>query len=299
MGNVPPTARIAHLQSLGFTIAQCRAALDAADDDMDKAEKLLMGTLSQAQAGAARVRAADAPAAASEARVDRKVSRVPLSELLDDLDDQRDQHVPYGWSELDEVTVSEAHYVADLSKLCSIMTALRNDVDLQREDELAIFSNIETVRGVNGQLSAELHRKASVEDREPLATLAAAFEASAPYMRAYGAFCANAVSAPEALARARAAGGAPFEASLAGAEAELGETLLSLLKKPAERLGQYPQLLRALIEAVPSSHRAAPALRRAAVAVEAVAAEVNDKVRAAEERGRAASVVVGGSRAQF
>ena len=38
--------------------------------------------------------------------------------------------------------------------------------------------------------------------------------------------------APEALARVRAAGGAPFEASLAGAEAELGETLLSLLKKP-------------------------------------------------------------------
>ena len=26
MGNVQPTARIAHLQSLGFTIAQCRAA---------------------------------------------------------------------------------------------------------------------------------------------------------------------------------------------------------------------------------------------------------------------------------
>ena len=48
--------------------------------------------------------------------------------------------------ELEEIEVTETAYVADLNALCGMMTTLRRDGLLSREDETAIFSNVETAR---------------------------------------------------------------------------------------------------------------------------------------------------------
>ena len=309
MGGAQPTARLQRLLDLGFSVAECRAALEAAEDDVAKAEAMLLQTLSEIAAKEARNRA-EGLRRRREASCST-VSRVSVESLLEPLEPEatggggegggtrvadnrfsvetQPKPEPAIWEitpELEDVDATEIEYVAELNALCKIMEALRLEGVLGREDEAAIFANVDALRAVNTQLLAELHRKPSTGERDPLTTLAAAFEAAAPYLRAYSTFCASFVTSQKALSRVRAAKGAPFEARLREAEAEVGQPLSSLLIKPVQRLTKYPLLFKELERAVPPSHRAAVALRRAARAVEGVVAEVNEKVRHAEGQAR-------------
>ena len=89
--------------------------------------------------------------------------------------------------------------VADLSLFCEkCLQPLRAEQALTKEQEAAVFSNWEVIRGVNQQLLDALSAPAP---EDPLVRAAAAFESMAPWLKSYSVYSANFVTAQEKLDR--------------------------------------------------------------------------------------------------
>ena len=103
---------------------------------------------------------------------------------------------------------------------------------LTKEQETSIFSNCESLHKIHEELLAALSL-AERPNTDALACTAAAFDALAPYMRAYSAYCANFVMATERLERHRARSAA-LDSALREAEIQAGQTTGSMLIKPVQ-----------------------------------------------------------------
>ena len=133
---------------------------------------------------------------------------------------------------LHELLATEKKYVEDLGHICdSYLAPLRSLGLIPKNEERALFSNVETLRGINQELLQSL-----LADNT-LAGAAAAFERIAPYLKAYSQYCADYAQATESLERlaelrAREGWGSALEAVLQDGERQAGQPLSSLLIKP-------------------------------------------------------------------
>ena len=146
---------------------------------------------------------------------------------------------------------------------------------------VAVFSNCETIKGVNEGLLAALQEDKGNED--PVQHLAAAFLRMAPFLRCYAEYCANFVTANEVLAKLRA-NSPKVDAAFQRAEMAAKQTVGSMLIKPVQRLCKYPLLFRELCKEVPEDHPARGEVLQAALEIKDVAAQINERVREAEQR---------------
>ena len=136
---------------------------------------------------------------------------------------------------LRELIKTEVQYCCDLEWLCDTFLApLRELQLLSKQEQRAIFSNCETLRGINRALRDDL----VTEEGSTLAGAAAAFERFAPYFKAYSVYCADFVDAQSHLQelRAHCDVNSPFEAALQDAERTSGQGVHNLLIKPVQRL---------------------------------------------------------------
>ena len=169
--------------------------------------------------------------------------------------------------------------VADLSLFCEkCLQPLRAEQALTKEQEAAVFSNWEVIRGVNQQLLDALSAPAP---EDPLVRAAAAFESMAPWLKSYSVYSANFVTAQEKLDKLRSES-AEVDKACGAVEALIQMSLGSMLIKPVQRLCKYPLLLRELLGALKPNSADRPALEAAAALVGAAADRVNADVRAAE-----------------
>ena len=183
---------------------------------------------------------------------------------------------------LQEIEQTEEGYVRDVEKLCSVFVApLREEQALSKEEMVAVFSNCETIKGVNEGLLAALQEDNGDED--PVLHLAAAFLRMAPFLRCYAEYCANFVTANEVLAKLRA-NSPKVDAAFQRAEMAAKQTVGSMLIKPVQRLCKYPLLFRELCKEVPEDHPAHGEVLQAALEIKDVAAQINERVREAEQR---------------
>lgn len=183
---------------------------------------------------------------------------------------------------LRELEQTEKAYVRDLELLCSgFVEPLRAEHVLTRDEELAVFSNCEMIKGVNQELLAALQQPAAAG--EPVQHLARCFSRMAPFLRCYADYCGNFVTANDRLDGLRAKS-SKLDAAFQQAEIAATQTVGSMLIKPVQRLCKYPLLFRELCKEVPESHPARPELVQAAAAVQDVAKQVNERVREAERR---------------
>ena len=171
--------------------------------------------------------------------------------------------------------------VADLSLFCEkCLQPLRAEQALTKEQEAAVFSNWEVIRGVNQQLLDALSAPAP---EDPLVRAAAAFESMAPWLKSYSVYSANFVTAQEKLDKLRSES-AEVDKACGAVETLIQMSLGSMLIKPVQRLCKYPLLFRELLHEIPEGHVHHDLVLRAARAVTTVAAEVNETVREAERR---------------
>ena len=175
---------------------------------------------------------------------------------------------------LQEIEKTEEGYCRDVEKLCSVFVEpLREEQVLSKDEMLAVFSNCETIKGVNEGLLAALQENFG---DDPVQHLAAAFIRMAPFLRCYAEYCANFVTANEVLAKIRA-NNAKVDAAFQRAEMAAKQTVGSMLIKPVQRLCKYPLLFRELRIAVAAAGYPAhvlAALLHAEADMSAAAAEV-------------------------
>lgn len=175
-----------------------------------------------------------------------------------------------------ELIQTETAYVDALDALCDIASRIGELGLLSRDDERAIFSNCETLRGINRMLLADLEANATVSGA------AEAFLKFAPFFKAYSSYCADYLAGQARLQKLRSRGdgySSPLEAALQDAERRAGQGVHSLLIKPVQRVCKWPLLFRELLKAVPPEDADRAALEGAAAAVEQVAATINERVR--------------------
>jgi len=183
---------------------------------------------------------------------------------------------------LAELLETEAAYVHDLTVLCDVKRALVTRKLCNAPDVGIIFANCDTLRGINSELLAALEGD-DAPATDPLERVATAFQTIAPYLKAYAIFCANAITSQERLKTLRQSSSA-LEQTLAELEAAMGQPVGSWLIKPVQRLCKYPLLLHAVLKEVPESSAVHVGLRQASEAIEGIVNDVNERVRAAEER---------------
>ena len=186
--------------------------------------------------------------------------------------------------QLRELIVTEDDYVRDLTLIidCFLKPIRETNGVLSKEDEKAIFSNCETIRGVNAEL---LRLIVDTPSGRTLRGVAKAFQSMAPFLKAYGQYCGDFTKASSRLEEVRQIagdGGSALEAVLQDGERQAGSSLPSLLIKPVQRLCKYPLLFRELLKAVPRSNAARAELVAADAKVEEVVQLVNDRVREIE-----------------
>ena len=178
---------------------------------------------------------------------------------------------------LAEILKTEKAYVADMGVLCDTwILPLRAAQVLSKDEESAVFSNAEVIRGVNSQLLTAL--EPSEPAVEPVQGVASAFSKMAPFLRCYAEYCSNFVTAQETLDRMRAKS-PKVEAAFQKAELASMMPVGSMLIKPVQRLCKYPLLFRELLHEIPDEHPHRALVLSAARTVTAVAAEVNEAVR--------------------
>ena len=137
--------------------------------------------------------------------------------------------------------------VADLSLFCEkCLQPLRAEQALTKEQEAAVFSNWEVIRGVNQQLLDALSAPAP---EDPLVRAAAAFESMAPWLKSYSVYSANFVTAQEKLDKLRSES-AEVDKACGAVEALIQMSLGSMLIKPVQRLCKYPLLFRELLHEI-------------------------------------------------
>ncbi len=187
-------------------------------------------------------------------------------------------------SALTELLGTEVAYVNDLQLVCdSFVRPLR----VLGKEALEIFSNIETIRGINTALLHDMLAPVSVgvwhllqeHDLPSVAQVAAALEKFSPFLLMYSQYCADFTGAQTRLAEMRSDSTSDIAMRLAEAERTTRRDLHSLLIKPVQRLCKYPLLLREMLKVVEPSDPAHASLCRAAAAVEGVAFTVNERVR--------------------
>ena len=169
--------------------------------------------------------------------------------------------------QLRELIVTEDRYVQDLGKMVDCFLKPLREVNgvLSRDDERAIFSNVETLRGVNSELLRLITDK---PNGKSLTGVASAFISMAPFFKAYSQYCGDFMGAASRLEQLRQASGhkSALEAILQDGERKAGVALSSLLIKPVQRLCKYPLLFRELLKAVPKHDEAHAELRRSLLA---------------------------------
>ena len=205
--------------------------------------------------------------------------------------------------------------VADLSLFCEkCLQPLRASRALSKDQEAAVFSNWEVIRGVNQQLLDALsvraplpatsrsrphslalalsshplispphawphvHPRQAPVPEDPLVRAAAAFESIAPWLKTYSVYCASFVTAQEKLDRLRGES-AEVDKACGAVEDLIHATISSMLIKPVQRLCKYPLLFRELLHEIPDEHPHRALVLSAARTVTAIAAEVNEAVR--------------------
>ena len=185
---------------------------------------------------------------------------------------------------LTEIESTECAYNLDLAVLCDDLFPAFASVD--KAASYSVFANVHILRGINQELLSALQG----QDGPPLdlagrlERVAVAFSTIAPYLRGYATFCTAAVMAQERLSSLRA-GSASLDAAVAAVEQITGQSAGSWLIKPVQRLCKYPLLLGALVADVPPSLPGPHAsLVAAHDAIRLVVDDVNQRVRAAEER---------------
>ena len=94
----------------------------------------------------------------------------------------------------DCITCGHAFFESLFCEKC--LQPLRAEQALTKEQEAAVFSNWEVIRGVNQQLLDALSAPAP---EDPLVRAAAAFESMAPWLKSYSVYSANFVTAQEKL----------------------------------------------------------------------------------------------------
>ena len=148
-------------------------------------------------------------------------------------------------NELLELLRTEESYVDDLKKVVEhFLQPMRTLGMLSKEDEHAIFSNVETLQGIHEELLRQLH---STPAGKTPAGVAAVFEKMSPFLHAYSSYCGDFVGAQPQLERLRERSGgtgSALEACLRDGERRAGQPLSSLLIKPVQRLCKYPLLFR-------------------------------------------------------
>jgi len=199
----------------------------------------------------------------------------------------------------------------DLELICDVFLApLRAQNALTREDEAALFSNIEMLRGIHRRLvdmlkahahptppgAASVSSEAGVEHmlqavvetqqlQPTVAQAAVAFEKLSPFFKVYSQYCSDFTAAQQrldALLSEAPAATSLLATALGQLQSSSHLQLGNLLIKPVQRLCKYPLLFRELTDALPPSHSAHPILSRARAAVEEVAVAVNARVGAIE-----------------
>ena len=92
--------------------------------------------------------------------------------------------------QLRELIVTEDDYVRDLTLIidCFLKPIRETNGVLSKEDEKAIFSNCETIRGVNAEL---LRLIVDTPSGRTLRGVAKAFQSMAPFLKAYGQYCGD------------------------------------------------------------------------------------------------------------
>ena len=190
---------------------------------------------------------------------------------------------------------SEVNYVRTLSVICNGFLKPLRDRGLSKEDELLIFCNVETLRGINQLLLKEVLVPATMgiwhllkpQDMPPVARVAEVYEKFAPFFKAYQQYCSNLPAARERL-DALVNQPTALTAALSDAERHIGHPLRTLLFAPVQRICQYPLLLRELVqraepdEAVELLKRATHAVEEVVIAVNENAGDVDGMVKMAE-----------------
>ncbi|KAL1505124.1 hypothetical protein AB1Y20_008883 [Prymnesium parvum] len=172
----------------------------------------------------------------------------------------------------EEVRLTEATYVEDLRAVLLVYVRPARKLDiLSLKEKEEIFSNLEELLVPAEALLERLSRTG-----EPVATLADAFIAVAPFFRVYSSYCKNYSVALQTVRRCREAGAfEEFLNSQSSRKESKGLTLEAFLIKPVQRLTKYPLFFQSLLKNVPKEHSAYSRLQDANELVKQVSKSVD------------------------
>jgi hypothetical protein len=214
---------------------------------------------------------------------------------------------------LNELLQTERMYVADLDLVKKVfLIPIKSFAMLTKEEQNAIFSNIELIHGVNVQMLAALEKNMLVPSASALgeaagpdaAASAASDDAAealaaspnvgkvfldmAHYFKMYTVYCANQPTALAAIDAAKARNPA-FDSFLQDCmQMPLcrGLTLFSYLIKPVQRICKYPLLLNEILRHTPAGSPDVQSLRAALAKIQEVVDYVNEHKRVQEGQGK-------------
>lgn len=176
---------------------------------------------------------------------------------------------------LREVLETERAYVASLEALDSaFLPLLRPTLDSAGEE---LVTAARSLRGVHQELLQRLEQ-AGVADEWAVAR---AFALMTPFLRIYSSYCGGYARVLEQASSSRAA-----LPALAELESLRGERIDSLLIRPVQRICKYPLFFKELLSALPANAGPRPELEAASEAMRKVNAEVNAKIKGAEDGTR-------------
>ncbi|HLD78895.1 MAG TPA: rho guanine nucleotide exchange factor, partial [archaeon] len=208
---------------------------------------------------------------------------------------------------LNELLQTERMYVADLDLVKKVfIIPIKSFNMLTKEEQGAIFSNIELIHGVNVQMLAALEKNmlepppdGSDANPDPAAAAAAEVLAASPnvgkvfldmahYFKMYTVYCSNQPTALAAIdaAKARNAAFDSFLQDCLQVPLCRGLTLFSYLIKPVQRICKYPLLLNEILRHTPADSPDVESLRAALAKIQEVVDYVNEHKRVQEGQGK-------------
>eukprot|EP01125_Pyxidicula_operculata_P012502 TRINITY_DN4102_c0_g1_i1.p1 TRINITY_DN4102_c0_g1~~TRINITY_DN4102_c0_g1_i1.p1 ORF type:complete len:620 (+),score=121.04 TRINITY_DN4102_c0_g1_i1:42-1901(+) len=199
----------------------------------------------------------------------RKLPEPPKPQVESSVDEEQSKVVMRS-KVLQEIITTEATYIKDLDVLInSFMKPLISKYQLPRESVQSIFSNVETIYGVNKQIAGRLETSQN--------EVGEIYLSMAPYLKMYSSYCHNHTEALSHLSKLEKKRKDIAQFLLDTAEREChGLFLKDYLIKPIQRLCKYPLLFSNLLQNTSKDSKEYQNIEETLTLVNAIVLDINE-----------------------